>query len=70
MGASLGGAIAINLATDVCPELVDKVVLLDGQVWCCCMCGCLLYIYICLGWNHPYNFVCGGTLKLLFFVYV
>ena len=46
VGASLGGAIAINLATDVCPELVDKVVLLDGQVWCCCMCGCLLYIYM------------------------
>eukprot|EP01036_Dinobryon_divergens_P033680 gene33680-43530_t len=31
VGASLGGAIAINLATDVCPEMVDKMVLLDGQ---------------------------------------
>ena len=32
VGASLGGAIAINLATEVCPELVDKVILLDAQV--------------------------------------
>ena len=32
VGASLGGAMAINLASEVCPELVDKVVLIDAQV--------------------------------------
>lgn len=31
VGASLGGGIAINLATEICPELVEKVVLLDAQ---------------------------------------
>eukprot|EP00600_Ochromonadales_sp_CCMP1393_P006670 CAMPEP_0174962104 /NCGR_PEP_ID=MMETSP0004_2-20121128/4604_1 /TAXON_ID=420556 /ORGANISM="Ochromonas sp., Strain CCMP1393" /LENGTH=406 /DNA_ID=CAMNT_0016210611 /DNA_START=30 /DNA_END=1250 /DNA_ORIENTATION=+ len=30
-GASLGGAIAINLATEICPELVSKLVLIDAQ---------------------------------------
>lgn len=32
VGASLGGAMAINLASEVCPELVDRVVLIDAQV--------------------------------------
>ena len=32
VGASLGGAIAINLAAEVCPELVRKVVLINAQV--------------------------------------
>lgn len=31
IGASLGGGIAINLATEVCPELVDKLILIDAQ---------------------------------------
>eukprot|EP01038_Epipyxis_sp_PR26KG_P014647 gene14647-19678_t len=31
VGASLGGAIAINLAVETCPELISKVVLIDGQ---------------------------------------
>ena len=33
VGASLGGAIAILLATES-PELVEKVVLIDAQVYC------------------------------------
>ena len=33
VGASLGGAIAVNLAAEVCPELIDKVILIDAQVW-------------------------------------
>lgn len=32
IGASLGGGIAINLAAEVCPELVEDVVLIDAQV--------------------------------------
>lgn len=32
VGASLGGGIAINLAAEVCPELVEDVVLIDAQV--------------------------------------
>jgi pimeloyl-ACP methyl ester carboxylesterase len=32
VGASLGGGVAINLATEVCPELVSKLVLIDPQV--------------------------------------
>eukprot|EP01031_Cornospumella_fuschlensis_P031348 gene31348-37886_t len=31
IGASLGGGIAINLATEICPDLVKGVVLLDAQ---------------------------------------
>lgn len=31
VGASLGGGIAINLATEVCPEMVRGVILLDAQ---------------------------------------
>lgn len=32
VGASLGGGMAVNLAADVCPELVTKLVLIDPQV--------------------------------------
>ena len=32
VGTSLGGAIAINLAAEVCPEQVERVVLIDAQV--------------------------------------
>ena len=32
VGASLGGAVAINLATEICPELVKKLILIDAQV--------------------------------------
>lgn len=32
VGASLGGAVAINLATEICPELVERLVLIDAQV--------------------------------------
>lgn len=30
-GASLGGAVGILMAADVCPELVEKLILIDGQ---------------------------------------
>ena len=36
VGASLGGGIAIKLATDICPELVEKLVLIDAQVGYIC----------------------------------
>ena len=32
VGASLGGTIAINLATEICPDLIDELILIDPQV--------------------------------------
>lgn len=47
VGASLGGTISINLATEVCPQLVEKLILVDGQVP---NFYCSTQIFYCLIW--------------------
>jgi pimeloyl-ACP methyl ester carboxylesterase len=38
VGASLGGGVAINLAVDMCSDLVKAVILVDAQVRCITQC--------------------------------